>query len=166
MVKLSKEALKQIQSELGNVNASWQEEFNLRQTVEECFDLIESARSYNVSWERITDIIKKASGTTEGISPASISKYYLELAKTSKTQQRKKKKTSVPKRKQIESNKDTSPKIIKSTSEAVANPQSSTSEESSNSDVNQNEDTQSRTSEKFGSFYGSDKQKVSDQFNI
>jgi translation initiation factor 2B subunit (eIF-2B alpha/beta/delta family) len=81
VVKISKESLEAFQSTLETVDTSWQTEFNLRETIRQSFDLIKKAKEHKVSWEKIAEILKQSSGTTEGISPESIRQYYFEFSK-------------------------------------------------------------------------------------
>lgn len=93
MVKISKESLEAFQSTLEAVDTSWQTEFNLRETVRQSFDLIKKAKEHKISWERIAEILKQSSGTTEGISPESIRQYYFEFSKNPDLLPKKKRKS-------------------------------------------------------------------------
>lgn len=81
MVKITKESLEAFQSTLETVDASWQTEFNLRETVRQSFEPIKKAREHKVSWERIAEILRKSSDAAVSISPESIRQYYFEFSK-------------------------------------------------------------------------------------
>ncbi len=106
MVKISKESLEAFQSALETVDNSWQAEFNLRETVRQSFDLIKKAKEHKVSWERIAEILKQSSGTTEGISPESIRQYYFEFSKNPDLLPKKKRKAGQNKKKSKSSTSD------------------------------------------------------------
>lgn len=108
MVKISKESLEAFQSALETVDTSWQTEFNLRETVRQSFDLIKKAKEHKVSWERIAEILKQSSGTTEGISPESIRQYYFEFSKNPDLLPKKKRKVGQNKKKSKSSTSDIS----------------------------------------------------------
>lgn len=99
MVKVSKESLKAFQSILETVDTSWQTDFNLRETVRQSFELIKKAKQHKVSWEKIAEVLKQSSGTTEGISPESIRQYYFEFSKNPDLLPKKKRKSSQTKNK-------------------------------------------------------------------
>jgi len=116
MVKISKKSLEVFQSTLETVDTSWQTEFNLRETIRQSFDLIKKAKEHKVSWEKIADILKQSSGTTEGISPESIRQYYFEFSKNPDLLPKKKQKARQNKKKINSSTFASSDSIIEETS--------------------------------------------------
>ena len=112
MVKLSKESLEAFQLALKEVDDSWQTDFNLREAVRESFYLIERARKYKVSWDKIAEILKQSSGIFDEISPESIRFYYFEFSRKSEELPKKKRKLSAAKNKQKNSTSVKSTAII------------------------------------------------------
>lgn len=182
MVKLSKDALSQIQFQLETVDSSWQTEYNLRDVIKECFYLIQDARKHKVSWEKITDIIKQASNITDGISPASVSKYYLELKNNPENLPKKKRKSTTLENKQNSQNQNAVAKIdvtstAFSSTALVISPEISSDEldkpsESAIESLPQPElstsveKAEARSKKKFGNFYESGNKKAADEFNL
>ena len=189
MVKISKESLEAFQSALETVDTSWQTEFNLRETVRQSFDLIKKAKEHKVSWERIAEILKQSSGTTEGISPESIRQYYFEFSKNPDLLPKKKRKARQNKKKPKSSTSDIPVSTIEETTpESVDINQSMKSQvlsdiqlvqdstpETSNPDpeadsqpVKPESDgkAEAKSKKKFGAFYESDDQKLAKEFNL
>ena len=179
MVKITKENLQKIQSELETADDSWQSEFNLQQTVQQLFYFIEEARKKNASWEKIAEVIREKSGITDAISPTSISKYYLDFAKHPEKLPKKKRKTNVSKDQKNDSNKDSSLKIdvslpensgptqlIETEDEKSRNASDAPSKPEARRKVVRNEVEAGSEVKKFGSFYNSSDKKASDEFNL
>jgi dTDP-4-dehydrorhamnose reductase len=96
-LKFNKQSLEDFHERLSSVDASWQEDFNLKEIVRKSLKPISKARRYKVSWEKIALMLQEATGGELEISAASVRKYYFELMekpsrkekeKTNKTNQK------------------------------------------------------------------------------
>ncbi|WP_017302328.1 hypothetical protein [Nodosilinea nodulosa] len=92
-LKFNKQSLQDFHERLSSVDASWQDDFTLKEIVRKSLKPISKARRYKVSWEKITLMLQDATGGELDISAASVRQYYFEL--TDKTA--KKEKTNKPK---------------------------------------------------------------------
>ncbi len=84
---LSKEMVLAMEQELESVDLETQTKFNIKQTVERLFPLIQKLRSLNLEWQEISDRLQKAihPHDTISISPKTLQNYYNEVARTHKT---------------------------------------------------------------------------------
>ena len=84
---LSKEIILAMEQELESVDLEAQTKFNIKQTVERLFPLIQKLRSLNLEWKEISDRLQKAihPHDTISISPKTLQNYYNEVARTHKT---------------------------------------------------------------------------------
>ena len=80
MPKFTRETVQAFQEKLGEIDASWQQEMNLRETVLLAFDDIKRARRFKATWKQIADILIEVSDTEDNISPESIRQYYFEFS--------------------------------------------------------------------------------------
>lgn len=189
MVKISKKSLEAFQSTLETVDTSWQTEFNLRETVRQSFDLIKKAKEHKVSWERIAEILKQSSGTTEGISPESIRQYYFEFSKNPDLLPKKKRKVGQNKKKSKSSTSDISVSTIEEVKPESIDVNQSTESQIS-SDIQPGQDSkletfspdpeadsqpvkpesdgkaEAKSKKKFGNYYESGNKKAADEFNL
>lgn len=101
-LKFNKQSLEDFHERLSSVDASWQEDFTLKEIVRKSLKPISKARRYKVSWEKIALMLQEATGGELEISAASVRQYYFELMeKTPKKETGKSKQTkSERKRKQ------------------------------------------------------------------
>jgi len=189
MVKISKKSLEAFQSTLETIDTSWQTEFNLRETVRQSFDLIRKAKEHKVSWEKIAEILKQSSGTTEGISPESIRQYYFEFSKNPDLLPKKKRKAGQNKKKSKSSTSDISVSTIEEVkpepvdisesteSQASLNIQSVQDSTPETSSPDPEADSQpikpetdgkaeAKSKKKFGNYYESSNKKAADEFNL
>ena len=189
MVKISKKSLEAFQSALETVDTSWQTEFNLRETVRQSFDLIKKAKEHKVSWEKIAEILKQSSGTTEGISPESIRQYYFEFSKNPDLLLKKKRKSGQNKKKSKSSTSDISVSTIEEVKPEPVDINQSTEAQVS-LDIQPIEDftlepsspdpdvdspsvkpepdrkAEAKSKKKFGNYYESGNKKTADEFNL
>lgn len=100
-LKFNKQSLQDFHERLSSVDASWQENFTLREIVKRSLKPISKARRYKVSWEKIALMLQDATGGELDISAASVRQYYFELTDKSA----KKEKTNKPKTKPIKPEK-------------------------------------------------------------
>ena len=115
MAKLDRNTLDNFQAALEEVDASWQTEFNLREVVRESFFLIQRAREYKVSWEKIAEVLQQSSDETVSISPVTIRQYYFEILRNPEEQPK-------PKRKSKTGRKPKSMGVEKTRSDKAKNP--------------------------------------------
>lgn len=80
MPKFTRETVQAFQAKLSEIDASWQQEMNLRETVLLAFDDIKRARRFKATWKQIADILIDVSDTEDSISPESIRQYYFEFS--------------------------------------------------------------------------------------
>ncbi|MFE4105979.1 hypothetical protein [Almyronema epifaneia] len=78
-LKFNKQSLEDFHERLSSVDASWQEDFNLKEIVRKSLKPISKARRYKVSWEKIALMLQEATGGELEISAASVRQYYFEL---------------------------------------------------------------------------------------
>ncbi|WP_017301615.1 hypothetical protein [Nodosilinea nodulosa] len=90
---------------LSSVDASWQDDFTLKEMVKKSLKPISKARRYKVSWEKIALMLQDATGGELDISAASVRQYYFELTDKSAN----KEKTNKPKPKPIKPEKKPNP---------------------------------------------------------
>jgi hypothetical protein len=102
-LKFNKQSLEDFHERLSSVDASWQEDFTLKEIVRKSLKPISKARRYKVSWEKIALMLQEATGGELEISAASVRQYYFELmektqkketAKSNQTKPEKKRKQS------------------------------------------------------------------------
>ncbi len=78
-LKFNKQSLEDFHERLSSVDASWQEDFTLKEIVRKSLKPISKARRYKVSWEKIALMLQEATGGELEISAASVRQYYFEL---------------------------------------------------------------------------------------
>jgi len=120
VVKITKESLEAFQLILETVDASWQTEFNLRETVRQSFELIKKAREHKVSWERIAEVLRKSSGAAVSFSPESIRQYYFEFSKNPDLLPKKRRKSGQNKKKSKSNTPDKSTSKIQELSSEIS----------------------------------------------
>jgi hypothetical protein len=77
--KFNKQSLEDFHERLSSVDASWQEDFTLKEIVRKSLKPISKARRYKVSWDKIAFMLQEATGGELEISAASVRQYYFEL---------------------------------------------------------------------------------------
>jgi hypothetical protein len=78
-LKFNKQSLEDFHERLSSVDASWQEDFTLKEIVRKSLKPISKARRYKVSWEKIALMLQEATGGELEISATSVRQYYFEL---------------------------------------------------------------------------------------
>jgi hypothetical protein len=78
-LKFNKQSLEDFHERLSSVDASWQEDFTLKEIVRKSLKPISKARRYKVSWEKIAQMLQEATEGKLEISAASVRQYYFEL---------------------------------------------------------------------------------------
>lgn len=102
-LKFNKQSLQDFHERLSLVDASWQDDFTLKEMVRKSLKPIGKARRYKVSWEKIALMLQDATGGELDISAASVRQYYFELTDKST----KKEKTNKPKPKSFKPDRKT-----------------------------------------------------------
>jgi len=80
MPKFTRETVNAFQEKLGQIDDSWQQELNLRETVFQSYPDIKRARTFKATWEQIADILVDVSHSQDKINPESIRQYYFEIS--------------------------------------------------------------------------------------
>ncbi|MBE9108393.1 hypothetical protein IQ273_03035 [Nodosilinea sp. LEGE 07298] len=102
-LKFNKQSLQDFHERLSSVDASWQDDFTLKEMVKKSLKPISKARRYKVSWEKIALMLQEVTGGELDISAASVRQYYFELTDKSA----KKEKTNKPKPKSFKQDRKT-----------------------------------------------------------